>query len=457
MIGLMDLNLYLGPARSARPESSDLGSDLALGSLPASDGMSSPPSPSDPSPSDPPIVPGWPVEETEPSPPLGFRRLRRHERYSPPPRSPPPPPSWVTEYLQRDGDQFRLLRRRFRTTLPTRPGPELLTLEMTAAAAAAASSHKVPEVPEEEDKEENKKKVANFECNVCLDLANEPVVTSCGHLFCWPCLYQWLHVHSEHKECPVCKGEVSESNITPIYGRGSENKEVPENGDEPGSAIPPRPRGNRLESFRQKFPPITRRFGEGFAASWRRLVSQQMRSGNPGLFSDGPRHAVLTRLRARRLMREGMNSENGPDTAEETRMPGESTEGEDLWNQFSLYELEAASRDRLAALAADIGRVVRSNNRYGASTSSVNPSSPEHEIPRLNVASTSGTDQASASSTVAMIQGDAGIVDGSMEPDVAGSSRSHRRSYRRRERSSASGSLDVDEGVLPARKRRRTD
>lgn len=31
---------------------------------------------------------------------------------------------------------------------------------------------------------------AAFECNVCLELASEPVVTLCGHLYCWPCLYR---------------------------------------------------------------------------------------------------------------------------------------------------------------------------------------------------------------------------------------------------------------------------
>eukprot|EP00957_Ditylum_brightwellii_P109368 8343098-Ditylum_brightwellii.AAC.1 len=33
---------------------------------------------------------------------------------------------------------------------------------------------------------------ARFHCNICLDPVSEPVVTRCGHLYCWPCLYIWL-------------------------------------------------------------------------------------------------------------------------------------------------------------------------------------------------------------------------------------------------------------------------
>ncbi|KQJ95279.1 uncharacterized protein LOC100845400 [Brachypodium distachyon] len=86
---------------------------------------------------------------------------------------------------------------------------------------------------------------SSFGCNICLEAAKEPVVTPCGHMFCWPCLYQWLHGRSVHPVCPVCKGGVLEVNVTPIYGSS---------GDERGASnnhIPPRPRANRTGSLRQ--------------------------------------------------------------------------------------------------------------------------------------------------------------------------------------------------------------
>lgn len=65
---------------------------------------------------------------------------------------------------------------------------------------------------------------SNFDCNICLDSVQEPVVTLCGHLFCWPCIHKWLEVQSDeyqrHRECPVCKSNVSHSTLVPLYGRG---------------------------------------------------------------------------------------------------------------------------------------------------------------------------------------------------------------------------------------------
>uniref|UniRef100_A0ACD5ZZF1 Uncharacterized protein n=1 Tax=Avena sativa TaxID=4498 RepID=A0ACD5ZZF1_AVESA len=107
---------------------------------------------------------------------------------------------------------------------------------------------------------------SSFECNICLEAAKEPIVTQCGHLFCWPCLYQWLHGHSAHSECPVCKGEVLEVNVTPIYGRGGDERDAASNN------IPPRPRADRTESLRQQLQISDPR---GIASMVRRLMENQ--------------------------------------------------------------------------------------------------------------------------------------------------------------------------------------
>ncbi|KAG5465491.1 hypothetical protein CUR178_00196 [Leishmania enriettii] len=63
----------------------------------------------------------------------------------------------------------------------------------------------------------------DFSCAICLDTATEPVVTRCGHLFCWECLEHWLHSAAGVPECPVCKGRVDErmaGDIIPLYGKG---------------------------------------------------------------------------------------------------------------------------------------------------------------------------------------------------------------------------------------------
>ncbi|KAL3515209.1 hypothetical protein ACH5RR_022111 [Cinchona calisaya] len=112
--------------------------------------------------------------------------------------------------------------------------------------------------------------VGDFECNICFDLAQNPIVTLCGHLYCWPCLYRWLQVHSFSHECPVCKAIIVEEKLVPIYGRGN-GRSDPKPCQISGVNIPDWPVGQRPQTappvdinyFRQDEldPMSTARFG----------------------------------------------------------------------------------------------------------------------------------------------------------------------------------------------------
>ncbi|XP_026411460.1 E3 ubiquitin-protein ligase RMA1H1-like [Papaver somniferum] len=116
-----------------------------------------------------------------------------------------------------------------------------------SAAAAAAAADAVTTTPL--DNSVN----ACFDCNICLENAHEPVVTLCGHLYCWSCIYKWLHLQKATKEpenqplCPVCKASVSLSSLVPLYGRGRGQRssasevEPDKKGPFPGLQIPCRP------------------------------------------------------------------------------------------------------------------------------------------------------------------------------------------------------------------------
>lgn len=90
----------------------------------------------------------------------------------------------------------------------------------------------------------------SFDCNICLELAQDPVVTLCGHLFCWPCLYRWLQVHSLSQDCPVCKANVEEEKVIPLYGRGKVGSVDPRTKTVLGMNIPHRPSGHRPDFSR---------------------------------------------------------------------------------------------------------------------------------------------------------------------------------------------------------------
>ncbi|MCO5551882.1 hypothetical protein L7F22_005388 [Adiantum nelumboides] len=122
-----------------------------------------------------------------------------------------------------------------------------------STAPAILSSQQDPSLPSSPPPNQTLAAVEDFKCNICLNIASDAVVTVCGHLFCWPCLYTWLHYHSRYKECPVCKGATSEARVIPIYSWGFKDAEnLSKLHGNSNKNIPPRPPARRVESERQR-------------------------------------------------------------------------------------------------------------------------------------------------------------------------------------------------------------
>ncbi|XP_021718522.1 E3 ubiquitin-protein ligase RNF185-like isoform X2 [Chenopodium quinoa] len=111
----------------------------------------------------------------------------------------------------------------------------------------AESSSSNGEAKDNNNNNKDNNDAGDFECNICFELAQDPIVTLCGHLYCWPCLYRWLRYHSQSHECPVCKALVQEDKLVPLYGRGKSNTD-PRSRPVPGIDIPNRPSGQRPET-----------------------------------------------------------------------------------------------------------------------------------------------------------------------------------------------------------------
>ncbi|EFE43800.1 hypothetical protein TRV_01374 [Trichophyton verrucosum HKI 0517] len=52
-------------------------------------------------------------------------------------------------------------------------------------------------------------------CTLCLDPFKDPSVSTCGHVFCWTCIRDWVQ---EKPECPLCRQEAIASKILPLRG-----------------------------------------------------------------------------------------------------------------------------------------------------------------------------------------------------------------------------------------------
>ncbi|XP_076885397.1 E3 ubiquitin-protein ligase RMA1H1-like [Bidens hawaiensis] len=131
----------------------------------------------------------------------------------------------------------------------------------------------------------HEKSLPCFDCSICLDFAKDPVVTLCGHLYCWPCIYKWLSSQTDSDNnplCPVCKSEISHTSVVPLYGRG---KTLPENEPDTktsNTVIPPRPRPHtRLLTT----PNPTRQFAYG--NSHQTPYTSYNHNSTPGVYSQG--------------------------------------------------------------------------------------------------------------------------------------------------------------------------
>ncbi|KAL5560840.1 hypothetical protein UlMin_037051 [Ulmus minor] len=107
-----------------------------------------------------------------------------------------------------------------------------------------------------------------FDCRICFNMPIQPVLTSCGHMFCWTCFFHLPYAYSTAKECPVCTGEVTDMSIVPIYGNGNGKGNGNGIGDNTNLKAPPRPRARRVDSSRQQ--QITR----GLSASLEERIRQ---------------------------------------------------------------------------------------------------------------------------------------------------------------------------------------
>ena len=82
-----------------------------------------------------------------------------------------------------------------------------------------------------------------YECTICLETAKEPVVTKCGHIYCWPCIYSWLEARHFSAPCPNCKNIITKDELIPIYTNEQNSKNTNRFRD-----IPHRPQGERNQN-----------------------------------------------------------------------------------------------------------------------------------------------------------------------------------------------------------------
>ena len=52
-------------------------------------------------------------------------------------------------------------------------------------------------------------------CTLCLEELKDPSTTTCGHVFCWSCIADWIR---EKPECPLCRQAIMSQHVLPLRG-----------------------------------------------------------------------------------------------------------------------------------------------------------------------------------------------------------------------------------------------
>jgi len=94
-----------------------------------------------------------------------------------------------------------------------------------------------------------------LECNICYEESDEPVTTTCGHIYCWACIYKWIQLKSNHNHCPVCKNPLAQEKLIPLYPKNYLKEKT---NDAVTDGVPKRPYAKR------EGPQPYRGFGSSF-------------------------------------------------------------------------------------------------------------------------------------------------------------------------------------------------